>query len=62
MLKKNMLAVKILLDNTDANVNAKDDNGRTLIGLAIEGMTADSADLTLNLITDHNADPNLQDA
>lgn len=59
LLKKHFLCVKLLLQNSNINVNTIDDQGRSLIGFAIESLTESNCELTLKMITDYNADPNL---
>ena len=60
VLKKNFTCVNMLLDKVKINVNALDEQGRTLLGLAIQ--SGFNKDLILKIITDHNIDPNLKDA
>jgi ankyrin repeat protein len=48
--KNHSLIVKELLLTEDINVNAKDDDGRTLLSLAVGNINADSVDLIESLL------------
>ena len=61
--KNHSLIVKELLQTEEINVNAKDDEGRTLLSLAVGNINADSVDLIHSLLSQKiPADVNTQDA
>ena len=61
MLKRNLAWVDQLLNKADnANVDVKDDNGNTLLSIAIESMNEGNKDLVERILKD--ADPNIPDA
>ena len=49
--KNHSLIVKELLQTEEINVNAKDDEGRTLLSLAVGNINADSVELIHSLLT-----------
>lgn len=61
MLKRNLMCVNQLLEKADnVNSNIKDDNGNTLLGIAVESMTEGNFKMLEKLLKD--ADPNIPDA
>lgn len=62
LLKRHDMCVKILLSKSWININSVDDEGRTLLGLSIQNLSKRNIETVFKLITDHNPDPNLQDA
>jgi len=61
MLKNHFGLVKYLLNQTDIDVNCKDEQGRTLISLAVEITNEDALDYITYLLRDKKADPNIPD-
>ena len=61
MLKRNILCVDQLLEKSEnVNANIKDDNGNTLLSIAIETMNDENMKLVNRIL--ENADPNIPDA
>lgn len=61
MLKRNLACVDLLMEKGDnINANIKDDNGDTLLGIAIESMNEGNYPMIKKLLK--NADPNIPDA
>jgi ankyrin repeat protein len=61
MLKRNLACVDLLMEKAEnINANIKDDNGDTLLGIAIESMNKGNYPMIKKLLK--NADPNIPDA
>jgi len=61
MLKNNLLSMKKLLSYNDTDVNCKDNQGRSLIIVAIETLSKTNFEHIQFLLNDKNADPNVVD-
>ena len=61
MLKNHFGMVKFLLNQPGINVNCKDEQGRTLISLAVELNNDDSLEYIEYLLKEKGADPNIPD-
>lgn len=61
MLKGQIGCVKILLEQPGVDVNGKDENGRTLVSQSIEMLTEEGLVQLKYLLTEKNADPNIED-
>jgi len=62
MLKNNLLSMKKLLSYSDTNVNCKDNQGRSLIVVAIDTLSKTNFEHIKFLLSEKNADPNVGDA
>jgi ankyrin repeat protein len=61
MLKNHIACVKRLLDEDDVNVDCKDSQGRTLLGLSLHSLNEDSYEFIEYLIKTKKANVNHQD-
>ena len=61
MLKNHFGLVKFLLNQPNIDVNCKDEQGRTLISLAVELNNDDALEYITYLLKDKNANPNIPD-
>ncbi len=62
MLKNNLLSMKKLLSYSDTDVNCKDDEGKSLIVVAIEALSKTNFEHIKFLVTEKNANPNVGDS
>lgn len=60
--KKHIAIVKQLLETGSINVNAKDDEGRSLLALLMSSINSDSRELIQNMLRNKSVDVNGQDA
>lgn len=61
MLKNNLLSMKKLLSYSDTDVNCKDNQGRSLIVVAVDTLSKTNFEHIKFLLEDKNADPNVVD-
>jgi ankyrin repeat protein len=61
MLKNHYGAVKRLLEESEINVNGKDEDGRTLISLSLMNITVETEEFVQFLIKEKEGDPNIAD-